>query len=86
MQLNEQLSAKNGIHLTMDEDAVPMVYPFLTDDDTLRQRLIANRIYVATYWPNIKEWCNGNMIEYKLMTSLVPFPINKNLTCEILNK
>lgn len=46
----------------------------------------ARKFFGATYWPNIKEWCDGNMIEYKLMTSLVPFPINKNLTCEILNK
>ena len=42
MQLDEQLRNKNGIHLTMDEDAVPMVYPYLTDDATLRQRLISD--------------------------------------------
>lgn len=76
MQLNEQLSAKNGIHLTMDEDAVPMIYPYLTDDTTLRQRLIDNRIYVATYWPSIKEWCDGNMLEYRLMGLLLPLPVN----------
>jgi hypothetical protein len=76
MQLDERLSAKNGIHLTMNEDAVPMVYPYLTDDTTLRQRLIANRIYVATYWPNIEEWCDGNMLEYRLMGLLLPLPIN----------
>ena len=86
MQLDEQLCAKNGIRLTMDEDAVPMVYPYLTDDTTLRQRLIDNRIYIATYWPNIKEWCDENMLEHRLMRSLVPFPINKNMTFEILNK
>jgi hypothetical protein len=76
MQLDKQLSAKNGIHLTMDEDAVPMVYPYLTDDATLRQRLIDSRIYVATYWPNIKAWCDGNMLEYRLMGLLLPLPIN----------
>ena len=86
MQLDEQLSATNGIHLQLDVDAVPMVYPYLTDDTTLRQRLIDNRIYIATYWPNIKEWCDENMLEHRLMRSLVPFPINKNMTFEILNK
>lgn len=76
MRLDEQLSVKNGIHLTLDEDAVPMVYPYLTDDDMLRQRLIDNRIYVATYWPNVKDWCDENMLEYRLMGLLIPLPIN----------
>jgi hypothetical protein len=76
MQLDEQLSAKNGIHLTMDDAAVPMVYPYLTDDATLRQRLIDSRIYVATYWPNIKAWGDGNMLEYRLMGLLLPLPVN----------
>lgn len=76
MLLAEQLGAKNGIHHTLDEDAVPMVYPFLTDDDTLRARLINKRIYVATYWSNIKEWCNGDMLENRLMELLLPLPIN----------
>jgi hypothetical protein len=60
----------------MDEDAVPMVYPYLTDDTTLRLRLIDNRIYVATYWPKIGEWCDENMLEYRLMGLLLPLPIN----------
>lgn len=72
MLLAEQLWLKNGIHLTMDEDAVPMVYPYLTDDTTLRQRLIANRIYVATYWPNMDK---DDSFEYKLRTNLLPLPI-----------
>lgn len=29
MQLDEQLSEKNSIHFTMDENAVPWVYPFI---------------------------------------------------------
>ena len=75
MQLDEQLSVKNGIHLTLDEDAVPMVYPYLTNDDNLRQRLIANRIYVATYWPNVE----GNLKNYeaRLKENLIPLPISQ---------
>ena len=81
-QLDEQLSAKNGIQLTMDEDAVPMVYPYLTDDTTLRQRLIANRIYVATYWSNVEKWCG---IETLLISRLIPMPINIDLSKFINN-
>ena len=78
MQLDEQLSAKNGIHLTMDEDAVPMVYPYLTDDSTLRQRLIKNRIYVAMYWSSVLEWTGTKDFEYGVTNILLPLPININ--------
>lgn len=77
MQLDEQLIIKNGIHLRLDKDAVPMVYPYLTDDATLRQRLIDNRIYVATYWANIDDQQQG--YEAILKNNLIPIPINQRV-------
>lgn len=83
MQLDKQLSAKNGIHLTMDEDAVPMVYPYLTNDTTLRQRLIDNRIYVATYWPDLEELCKDDNGEIMLVSNLLPLPITKYFKLDV---
>ena len=83
MQLDEQLRNKNGIHLTMDEDAVPMVYPYLTDDTTLRQRLIVNRIYVATYWPNVEKEI---YFEYELRTNLLPLPIDQRCNSKQIDR
>ena len=77
MQLDEQLRNKNGIHLTMDDDAVPIVYPYLTDDATLRKRLIENRIYVARYWPNVLDWCRPCDIEETLAKDMIPLPIDQ---------
>ena len=62
----------------MDEDAVPMVYPYLTDDSTLRQRLIKNRIYVAMYWSSVLEWTGTKDFEYGVTNILLPLPININ--------
>ncbi len=40
----------------MAMDDVPLVYPFYTENaEELRQKLIANKIYVATYWPEIER-------------------------------
>jgi hypothetical protein len=83
MQLDEQLSAKNGIHLTLDDDAVPMVYPYLTDDATLRQRLIVNRIYVATYWPNAEK---AGSFEDILRKELLPLPIDQRIYSTTITK
>lgn len=82
MQLDEQLSATNGIHLPLDVDAVPMVYPYLTNDDNLRQRLIDDRIFVATYWPNVE----GNLKNYEaqLKENLIPLPISQNYELNIV--
>jgi hypothetical protein len=75
--LNAALSGKNGISLQLTDDAVPMVYPFLTEDENLRQRLIDNKIFVARYWPNVLEWCDAGSIEHQLTKFLLPLPIDQ---------
>ena len=75
--LDEAIGNKNGIALPLSADAVPMVYPFLTTDQQLRQRLIDNKVYIATYWPNVLDWCNTDSTEYTLTTQLLPLPIDQ---------
>lgn len=75
--LDAALSNKNGISLPLATDTVPMVYPFLTTDQQLRQRLIDNKVYVATYWPNVLEWVNLASTEYTLANQLLPIPIDQ---------
>ena len=75
--LDKALGNKNGITLSLAADAVPMVYPFLTTDQQLRQRLIDNKVYVATYWPNVSDWVNTDSTEYTLTTQLLPLPIDQ---------
>lgn len=53
-----------------DDDA-PMVYPCVTDDPTLRSRLIVNKIYVAKYWPGLSPAANA------LAERIVPLPIDQ---------
>lgn len=54
-----------------------MVYPFLTDDARLRARLIAHKVFVATYWPNVLEWCAPDEFEHRLALRLLPLPIDQ---------
>ena len=76
-QLDRAIGHLNGIKWNLTDDAVPMVYPFLTDDPSLRQRLIGNKIYVAQYWPNVLQNCCENCIEYTLTKQLLPLPIDQ---------
>ena len=75
--LNNALGEKNLLQLpSMDTFTCPMVYPFMSDDESLRGRLIQNKVFVARYWPNVLDWCSKDEVEYKLATHIIPLPID----------
>ena len=80
--LDEALKEKNHISLPLTDDTVPMVYPFLSDDDGLRQRLIENKIFVAQYWPNVLDWCEKGCTDNQLAKQLLPLPIDQRYGTE----
>ena len=71
------LQSSQDIVFIRSEDAVPLCYPFLARNSALRHRLIENKIYVPTYWPNVIETCSKSSIEYKYATHLLPLPIDQ---------
>lgn len=75
--LHEALSEKNNLSLQMKDDAVPMVYPFLSPNDGLREKLIENKVFVARYWPNVLEWAEKNDIECQLTIHVQHLPIDQ---------
>lgn len=75
--LDKGLSHSNLIHLELDEAAVPMVYPYLTNDKDLKKRLISEKVFVATYWPNVFEWCGEGDLEYSLAQNTCYLPIDQ---------
>ena len=83
MFLDAALKKDNLWHIDLSPDAVPMVYPFY-NKLYLWEKLIANKIYVASYWPNVREWCNKNQIEYTLMNHIIPFPVDQRYGTEDL--
>ncbi len=58
------------------EDDVPLVYPLYTERASgLRQRLIANKVYVATYWPGVEQ-------NVALRDNVLALPCDQRLTSE----
>lgn len=79
--LSSYLDQSNGISLPeMDSFACPMVYPYYTEDTGLRKRLIENKIFVATYWPNVLVDCPEHSVEYELTKNVLPLPIDQRYT------
>lgn len=58
------------------EDDVPMVYPYMTEDAALRSRLIAQKIYVAKYWPGLSPATSA------LTERIVPLPIDQRYSID----
>ena len=75
--LHEALGKENNIELPLEEDAVPMVYPYLVPKKGLREKLIENKIFVARYWPNVLDWTTKDDIEYLLDYQMLPLPIDQ---------
>ncbi len=75
--LHEHLATTNHLRLAMDDDAVPMVYPYLSQSEGLRDKLIENKVFVARYWPNVLEWAERNDLEYRLTLQTQYLPVDQ---------
>lgn len=75
--LNNVLGMSNTLDFSLDNDAVPLVYPYFTHEKGLREKLISNQIFVARYWPNVLDWTSNDVIEYLLAAQMIPLPIDQ---------
>lgn len=75
--LKKSLDDLNLLVFAEDSFQCPMVYPFLSRDYTLKEWLIANKIYVASYWPNVLKWDIPSSFEYRLAQDLVCLPVDQ---------
>lgn len=74
--LQNALGKENNLQLHLEDDAVPMVYPYLVPIDGLREKLIKNKIFVARYWPNVLGWTTKEDFDYLLAFQMQPLPID----------
>lgn len=77
--LHSALASSNKLSIPkLDSFACPMVYPFLTEEATdLRKKMICNKVFVATYWPNILKECNPDSLEFHFANNILPLPIDQ---------
>ena len=75
--MHNALGRKNQLLIPEMNYSCPMVYPFLSQNNSLKQHLINHKIYVATYWPNVLEKCDKKSFDYRLADNLVAIPIDQ---------
>ena len=84
--LHKALGKENDLELHLEDNAVPMVYPYLVPVEGLRERLIENKIFVARYWPNVLDWTTKDEIDYLLAYQMQPLPIDQRYGEEEIGK
>lgn len=80
--LHSYLKQSNELDIKLDCDDVPLIYPYMVKDETLRQKLIKNKIYIATYWNSMpKEYEEGIFQKY-----ILPLPIDQRYNIEDMKR
>lgn len=62
----------------LNDGEIPMVFPYETEEgQDLRQELIANKVFVAKYWPNVDEWAGEAALETWMANHILPLPVDQ---------
>ena len=75
--LHEKLSKYNELEINLCKKTIPMVYPFLINKPELKQKFFENKIFIATYWPNVLKWLNKDKIENIYAENIMAIPIDQ---------
>lgn len=75
--LHKHLGRHNRLHVMPGEVNGPLCYPMLTPNAKLREALIKERIFVATYWRDVLDLVEASCSEAFLVHGLVPLPCDQ---------
>lgn len=80
--LHNALKKTNKLSIKLTDNDVPMVYPYLVENgETLKQKLINNKIFCATYWEEHPK----KYFENYLQKNLIPLPIDQRYSIDDMN-
>ena len=82
--IHRALKATNRLQIpSMDFFECPLVYPYWADNGSaIKKQLIEQQVFVATYWPNVFEWCKLTDLECELADHVVCIPIDQRYGIE----
>jgi len=85
--LHKKLKNNNKVEFDLNENFVPMVYPYRVDNaEKIKKVLIENKIFCATYWPNVFDWCGKEKNSYHLTNEIISLPIDQRYNLDDMKK
>ena len=83
--IDNHIKNRNQIQINFEENTVPMVYPYLVENGkALKRKLIENKIFIPTFWPNVIKWADENSWEFHLSSELVLLPVDQRYDPSLL--
>jgi len=79
LKLHKTLSHFNNLHLELDDQSIPLVYPLLFPEPNLKQRLIDKKIFVPIFWTEVLKRTSDASIQFQFATGIIHLPIIKGL-------
>lgn len=77
------LRLQDSNRLIIDTSTItPSVYPYLTSDGELREKLLDNSIYISRFWKHVLTNEFSNLFERDLAEYLIPLPIDQRYNIE----
>lgn len=74
--LHERLGEHNLLDVRKAEGA--FAYPLMLEDgNTVRKKLISNKVYVPTLWPTVIDTMSEDSLEYRLAMNILPLPCDQ---------
>ena len=75
--LHLKLQATNKLKIDVLTIGVPMVYPYWSDNNILKQKLLDNKVYTPTYWANVLDWSGEDSLEFSMTKKIIYLPIDQ---------
>lgn len=82
--VRSMLKEKNILDIDkyFDENCVPMVYPFMIENENLLDYLLENKHFQGNWWRYILDITSKNSMEYRLSKYMIPLTIDQRYTAE----
>lgn len=77
--LHNTLKDHNLLKFKFERNYVPLAYPFFSNNESLREILLHNKVYIPQYWLNVLDWVHPNQIEYSYSKYILPLPIDQHI-------
>jgi hypothetical protein len=75
--LHQHLQHLNDLEIDPDQTDGPLCYPLLIDNPGLRKRLIAERIFIPSYWPEATTRVQAKSMEHSIIRHCLPLPCDQ---------
>lgn len=76
--LHKSLGPVNKLSVNLEENEVPLAYPFMTDDPCLRAKLIEQKIFVPQYWKFCDSAAEQTPFEAGLRSNMCALPLSQD--------